>query len=64
MEVFLDEENLQNLEVFEALLNKDKNQIINEALKFYFMEEAQKIEEKNNSQTNLSFNEFWDDVEL
>ena len=64
MEVFLDEENLQNLEVFEGLLRKDKNSMINEALKFYFKEEAQRLEEENSSQTNLSFDEFWDDVDI
>jgi len=64
MEVFLNEENLQNLEVFEGLLHKDQNSIINEALKFYFKEEAQRLEEENSSQTNLSFHEFWDDFEI
>lgn len=64
MEVLLDEQNAQNLLVFESLLNKDKNSIINEALKLYFEEEAQRIEAEKDSQTNLSFDEFWDDVEL
>jgi hypothetical protein len=64
MEVILDAENLQDLEVFESLLQKDKNSIVNEALKLYFEEEAKRIEAEKDSQTNLSFNEFWDDVEL
>lgn len=64
MEVFLDEDNLQNLEVFEGLLGKDKNIIVNEALKFYFKEEAQRIAAEKDSQTNLSFNEFWDGVDI
>lgn len=64
MNLHLSDENLQNLEVFEGLLGKDKNTMINEALKLYFQEEAEKLEEANNSQTNLSFDEFWDDVEI
>lgn len=64
MEVFLSEENLQNLEVFKKLLYKDNEKMINEALNLYFKEQAQKLNEAQNSQTNLSFDEFWDDVEL
>jgi len=63
-EVRISEENLQSLELFEPLLGKDKNSMINEALSFYFEEQAKRIEEENNSQTNLSFDEFWDDVDI
>jgi hypothetical protein len=64
VEVFLSEQNLQDLEVFEALLCKEKDKMINEALKLYFKKETQRLEEEKNSQTNLSFEEFWDDVDL
>jgi len=46
MELLLSEENLQNLEAFEGLLNKDKSRMINEALKLYFAEEAQKLQDE------------------
>ena len=60
----LTKENQDNLEAFQALLNKDKNTMLNEALELYFKEEAHKIQEKKDSQTNLSFDEFWDDVDI
>jgi len=60
----LTDENLQNLEIFKSLLNKDENTMINEALKLYFIKEAEKLQDINNSQTNLSYNEFWDDVDI
>jgi hypothetical protein len=38
--------------------------MINEALELYFEEEAEKIQAMKDSQTNLSFDEFWDDVDI
>ncbi len=60
----LTDENIENLEVFKSLLNKDENRIINEALELYFKDEAEKLQALKDSQTNLSFNEFWDDVDI
>lgn len=60
----LTDENLQNLEAFKSLLNKDENTMINEALELYFRDEAEKLQDINSSQTNLSFDEFWDDVDI
>jgi len=57
-------ENKENLKAFKSLLNKDEKTMLNEALELYFTEEAEKLQDQNNSQTNLSFNEFWDDVEV
>ncbi len=56
--------NLENLEAFKTLINKDENTMINEALELYFTQEAEKLQDKNSSQTNLSFDEFWDDVDI
>ena len=56
--------NKEDLEAFKTLLNKDENTIINEALALYFTEEAEKIQALKDSQTNLSFDEFWDDVDI
>ena len=60
----LTDENIQNLETFKSLLNKDESTMINEALELYFREESEKLQDLNNSQTNLSFDEFWDDVDI
>ena len=60
----LTDENIENLEAFKSLLNKDTNTIINEALKLYFKDEAEKLQALKDSQTNLSFNEFWDDIDI
>ena len=56
--------NKENLEAFKNLLNKDKNTMINEALELYFEEAAKKIQAEKDSQTNLSFDEFWNDVDI
>lgn len=60
----LNNENIQNLEVFTELLKKDKNSIINEALERYFVEEYERIQEEKSSQTNLTYEEFWDGIDL
>jgi len=60
----LTDENIENLDAFKALLNKDEKTMINEALELYFAEESEKLKAMENSQTNLSYDEFWDDVEI
>jgi len=60
----LTDENIQNLEAFKSLLNKNDNKIINEALELYFKDETEKLQALKDSQTNLSFNEFWDNVDI
>ncbi len=60
----LTDENIQNLEVFKSLLNKDEKSMINEALELYFKDEAEKLQALKDSQTNLSYDEFWDDVDI
>jgi len=60
----LTQTNQENLEAFKSLLNKDENSMVNEALELYFREEAEKLKALEDSQTNLSFDEFWDDVEI
>lgn len=60
----LTDENRENLEAFKTLLNKDETTMINEALEFYFTEEAEKLKAENDSQTNLSYDEFWGDVDI
>ncbi len=60
----LSRENEESLEAFKGLLNKDATTMINEALELYFKEEAEKLKDENASQTNLSFDEFWNDVDI
>jgi len=38
--------------------------MINEALELYFRDEAEKLQALKDSQTNLSYEEFWDDVDI
>ena len=66
--LILTEDNLHNLELFQELLDKDKNTLINEALEEYFLNSQKRLLEKKfedeKKQTNLSFDEFWDDVDV
>ena len=66
--ITLNDDNIQNLEVFSQLLKKDKEFIINAALEEFFANEHKKLLEKNiendNAMTNLDFDEFWDDVDI
>lgn len=68
MKLSINEDNYLKLEAFEELLNKEKSQIINEALERYFKEEEKKIVEedikKEQAQTNLDYDEFWDGVDI
>lgn len=64
----LTSDNLENLQNFSEILKKDISTIMNEALEDYFQSAQKKLLEKSladeNSQTNLDFNEFWDDVDI
>lgn len=64
----LDAETVEKLAAYGELLDKDASTMINEALQLYFAAEEkrlleQKLAEKD-PMTNLSFDEFWDDVDL
>jgi hypothetical protein len=68
MHISIHPDNYENLQNFKEILKKDESQMINEALELYFEAEQKKLLEKNladeNAMTNLSYDEFWDDVEL
>jgi hypothetical protein len=68
MNISINPDNYENLVHFKTILNKDESSMINEALELYFESEQKKLLEKNledeNAMTNLSYDEFWDDVEL
>jgi len=59
---------VEDLELYSEILKKDVNTILNEALEQYFESEKEKILDKNqnneNAMTNLSYDEFWDDIEI
>lgn len=64
----LNSDNLENLESFSEILKKDFSTIINEALEEYFEKEQKKLLDKNledeNAMTNLTYDDFWDDVDI
>ena len=64
MQEYLSEQNLQNLELLKEVLHKSKAKILNEAVEFYFAEQMRILEEQKDSQTNLSYEEFWGDFEI
>lgn len=64
IEIELSQRNKEELEHFELLLVKDKNSIVNEALVLYFKAKQEELQAADASQTNLSFDEFWDDLEI
>ena len=68
MNISINADNTENLSNFKEILKKDESQMINEALELYFDEAQKKLLEKNleneNAMTNLSYDEFWDDVDV
>ena len=68
MNISINQDNYENLDNFKEILKKDESTMINEALELYFETEQKKLLEKNveneNALTNLSYDEFWDDIEI
>ena len=68
MEFKLKAETIKDLEAFSQMLNKSVDKIIEEALEEYFASTQEKLLkdtiEKENAQINLSYDEFWDGVDL
>jgi len=61
-------ETIGNLHIFSEILKKSPERIIEEALDAYFDQVQKELMEKNlmdeNAQTNLSYDEFWDGVDI
>jgi hypothetical protein len=55
---------VESLELYTKLLNKDINTILDEALERYFKTEDEKIIAKEQNATNLSYDEFWDGLDV
>ncbi len=68
MQIKLDSYIIEQLHSYSELLNKSSDQIIKEALEEYFFKIEQKLLEdsleKENAMTNLSYDEFWDGVDI
>ncbi len=64
----LKQKTIENLKVYSQILNKSIDELIEEALDEYFASLEERLLkdsiEKENAQTNLSFNEFWDGVDI
>jgi hypothetical protein len=64
----LSNDNIENLTNFSEILKKDKTTIINEALQEYFVKKQEELLGNDptgeNAMTNLSYDEFWDDVDV
>ena len=58
----------EELEAFSKILNKNSNEILNEALENYFTKQQEILSKRNqddeNALTNLDYNEFWDDLDF
>ena len=61
-------ETVENLHLFSEILKKPPERIVEEALEAYFDAVQKELMEKNlmdeNAQTNLSYDEFWDGVDI
>ena len=55
---------LESLKLYAKLLDKDINTILDEALEQYFVSEEEKLIAKEQNATNLSYDEFWDGVDV
>jgi hypothetical protein len=60
----LKRDKLESLELYAKLLNKDINTMLDEALEHYFIAEQEKLTAKEQNATSLSYDEFWDGVEV
>jgi len=62
-EIKIDETLKEQLEFYSTLLKKSPELMVQEALEQYFVNEEKKLADQD-PMTNLSFDEFWDGVDL
>lgn len=55
---------IESLKLYAKLLDKDINTMLDEALEYYFVSEQEKLVAKEQNATNLSYDEFWDGVDV
>ena len=63
LELTLDPQIAEKLTTFGELLNKDTSTMINEALEQYFEAKEEEMA-RQDPMTNLSYDEFWDDLDV
>ena len=59
----LDTETTNRLQAFGEILKKDADTMINEALEQYFAAKEDEMA-REDPMTNLSYDEFWDDLDI
>lgn len=64
MEIKIKQKDIQTLQTYSQLIDKDINTMVDEALQLYFDMLEEKLEQERTSQTNLDFDEFWDGVDI
>lgn len=64
IKIEIKQDKVESLKLYAQLLGKDVNMMIDEALELYFIEEAEKLKAKEQNATNLSYDEFWDGVDI
>ena len=64
LKIELKMDKLESLKHYAELLGKDVNTMLDEALERYFVEEQEKLIAKEQNATNLSYDEFWDGVDV
>ena len=60
----LDETMMQKVQALELLTNKSPDEILNEALDMYLRVKQEEEAEKQRQETTLSYDEFWDGVDI
>ncbi len=63
MTITIDDALSQQLSFYQDLLKKDINTMLHEAFEQYFVSEEKRLAEQD-PLTNLSYDEFWDGVDL
>jgi len=59
----VDEKSMEQLRFYSELLKKDIPTMVHEALEQYFVNEEKRLAEQD-PMTNLSYDEFWDDLDI
>lgn len=60
----LDQIMMQKVEAIKLLTKKSEEKILNEALDMYLRAQQELIAEEERKETTLSYDEFWDGVDL
>jgi hypothetical protein len=66
--IILTDDNEYNLKLFTEMLHEDASSLVNRALEEFFVAQQKRMVEKDieneNAMTNLSYDEFWDDLDI